>query len=99
MINGIVFFPYGNPLNQSLVQVFRRKLSDPPMKASDQEHGIPVAACITGADGIFGFSLPSGEYEVRISLNQEVDVTSVLVTVKRRCFRSKKIRVVMRIGT
>jgi hypothetical protein len=99
IVSGIVLWPGDEPSNESLVQVFQRKPSDPLYKPSDKERDVPVAACVTGTDGVFAFSLPSGEYELRVSLNKGIDVTSVFVTVKHGWHRSKKIRVVMKPGT
>jgi hypothetical protein len=98
IVSGTVQGPGVGSLN-TLVQVFQRKPSDPLYKASDQENGLPVAACVTGSDGTFTFSLPPGEYELRMSQNLGVDVTSVLVAVKQGWHSSKKIRVEMHVGT
>ena len=97
-VRGIVLGP-GEGTLKTLVQVFHRKPSDPLSRSSDQENELPAAACVTGDDGNFAFSLPPGEYELRMSQNQGVDVTSVIVTVKRGCHRSRKIRVYMHVGT
>ncbi len=83
----------------TLVQVFPRKPSEPFFNPQDQEVRTPVAACITGDDGFFSFSLPSGEYELRMSQNGGVDVTSVFVTVKRASHNSEKIKIEMHVGT
>jgi hypothetical protein len=98
-VSGTVFWPQGEPLNKALVQIFQREHSDPIAKPPDQEHGIPKAACVTGPDGVFGFSLPAGEYEIRASIGNGVDVTSVLLTVNHWSFRSTKIKVTMHPGT
>jgi hypothetical protein len=98
-VNGIVFWPTEEPANNSLVQVFRRSHSDPLVRAPDQKDGVPVVACMTGADGAFAFSLPSGEYELRASVGRGTDVTHIFLTVKRWYFRSKKVKVVMQVGT
>jgi hypothetical protein len=100
-VSGIVLWPWpeDTPLGDSLVQVFPRKPSDPLYTPSEAVHGVPVAACVTGADGLFAFSLLSGEYELRASLNKGIDVTSVFITVKRGSRQTKKIRVVMHPGT
>jgi len=45
------------------------------------------------------FSLSSGEYELRVSLNKGIDVTSVFITVKPGSRHTTKIRVVMHPGT
>jgi hypothetical protein len=97
-VRGIVEGPGIGSLN-TLVQVFRRQPSDVLPPAHDQENELPVAACVTGDDGVFTFSLPPGEYELRMSQNGGVDVTSVLVVVKQGSHSSKKIRVVMQVGT
>lgn len=98
-VNGIVLWPEDEPSDDSLVQVFRHRPSDPLYKPSEEEHEVPLAACVTGANGLFAFSLPSGEYELRISLNKGIDVTSVFITVKPSWHRSEKIKVVMHPGT
>jgi hypothetical protein len=98
MVRGTVQGPGVGTLD-TLVQVFHRKPSDPLYRASDQEDVLPVAACVTGNDGVFAFSLPAGEYELRMSQNKGVDVTSVFVTVKQGCHSSKEITVVMHVGT
>jgi hypothetical protein len=97
-VRGIVLGP-GEGTLKTLVQVFHRKPPDPLSRASDQENELPAVACVTRDDGNFAFSLPPGEYELRMSQNQGVDVTSVIVTVKHGCHRSRKIRVVMQVGT
>src|SRR5579872_6766621 len=91
MVSGTVVGPGIGSLS-TLVQVFRRKPSDPLYRLSDQKSEAPVAACVTGDDGVFAFSLPPGEYELRMSQNAGVDVTSVFVTVKHGFRRSRKIR-------
>ena len=98
-VTGIVLWPGDTPLGDSLVQAFPRKPSDPLYTPLEGEHGVAVAACVTGADGLFAFSLSSGEYELRASLNKGIDVTSVFITVKRGSRQTKRIRVVMHPGT
>lgn len=98
IVTGTVEGPGVGHLN-TLVQVFRRKPSDAPFQPSHQENELPVAACVTRDDGVFTFSLPAGEYELRMSQNVGVNVTSVLVAVKPGSPSSKKIRVVMSVGT
>lgn len=83
----------------TLVQVFPRQPSDPLYRPADQENQRPVAACVTGDDGLFAFSLPPGEYELRLSQNKGIDVTSVFVKVEKSSHSSEKIRVVMHVGT
>ena len=97
-VEGIVLGPGVGSL-KTLVQVFRRKPSDPLPRRWDQEMGLPAAACMTGDDGVFTFSLPPGEYELRMSQNPGVDVTSVIVTVERGAHRSEEIKVEMQVGT
>lgn len=97
MVSGTVRGPGIGSLS-TLVQVFPRKPSDPIYRASDQNES-PVTACLTGDDGAFAFLLPPGEYELRMSQNVGVDVTSVFVTVRRGARRSSKVRVVMKVGT
>jgi len=97
-VRGAVVGPGLGTLN-TLVQVFPRKPSDPLYRAADQENEMPVAACVTGDDGVFAFSLPPGEYELRMSQNVGVDVTSVFVTIEQGSHSSKKIKVVMHVGT
>jgi hypothetical protein len=58
-----------------------------------------VAACVTGEDGSFAFSLSPGEYELRMSQKGGVDVTSVFVKVDRKSHSSEKVKVVMQVGT
>jgi hypothetical protein len=79
-VNGIVMWLDDRPSDDSLVQVFSRRPSDPRIQASADEHGVPMAACRTGADGLFAFSLPPGEYELRVSLDKGIDVSSVLIS-------------------
>lgn len=97
-VRGTVLGP-GEVSLETLVQVFRRESSDPPGQVSNHEKDQPAAACLTGDDGGFAFSLPPGEYELRMSQNSGVDVTSVYVTVKRGFHWSRKIRVMMHVGT
>ena len=97
-VKGVVRGP-GEGSLETLVQVFPREHSDPLCRPSDQENAVPAAACVTGDDGFFAFSLPSGEYELRMSQNKGVDVTSVIVTVKHGCHRARKIKVAMHVGT
>ena len=97
-VEGNVLGP-GEGTVSTLVQVFLRQPSDPPFEPSPQERGLPVAACVTGNDGSFGFSLPPGEYELLLSQNGGVDLTSVLVRVRHGHYRSEKISVTMHVGT
>jgi len=83
----------------TLVQVFRRRTSDPLYPPPGQENELPVKACWTGTAGSFAFSLPAGEYELRMSQNVGIDVTSVLIRVKHGSYRSEKITVTMHVGT
>jgi len=83
----------------TLVQVFPRQPSDPLYRPADQENERPVAACVTRDDGFFAFSLPPGEYELRMSQNKGIDVTSVFVKVEKSSHSSEKITVVMHVGT
>jgi hypothetical protein len=83
----------------TLVQVFPRQASDPLYRLADQDNERPVAACVTGDDGFFAFSLASGEYELRMSQNEGIDVTSVFVKVERSSHNSEKITMVMHVGT
>jgi len=96
-VQGVVVGP-GEQSFPTLVQVFRRAPSDPPSRPRDQEKGIPVIACVTGDDGRFAFSLSTGEYELRMSQSEEVNVTSIFVKVKDGCHRSRKIKVYMHLG-
>lgn len=98
-LKGVVLRWPGEAPSKTLVQVFHRKPSDPLSRPSDQENAVPVAACVTGDDGTFAFSLPSGEYELRMSQKEDMDVTSVIVTVKRGLHRARKIKVLMQAGT
>lgn len=82
-----------------LVQVFPRQHSDPLYRPGEQDSEKPVAACVTGTDGVFAFSLSPGEYELRMSQNEGVDVTSVFVKVERSSHSSERITVVMQVGT
>jgi len=83
----------------TLIQVFVRKPSDPLYRAPGQSDARPVVACVTGEDGSFAFSLSPGEYELRMSQNGGVDVTSVFVKVDRNSQSSEKVKVVMQVGT
>jgi hypothetical protein len=97
-VEGNVLGP-GEGTLSTLVQVFLRQPSDPLYQPPSQERRMPVAACVTGTDGSFDFSLPPGEYELLMSQNVGVDVTSVLITVRHGHYRSEKISVVMHVGT
>ncbi|MGD0737248.1 MAG: hypothetical protein ABR976_19110 [Terracidiphilus sp.] len=97
-VRGIVEGP-GDGTYTTLVQAFRRRPQDPLYIPANQEHELPVAACRTGTSGFFSFTLPSGEYELRMSQNPGVDVTSVLIVVEHGSSRSEKIRAVMHVGT
>jgi hypothetical protein len=97
-VRGTTVFP-GNETVSTLVQVFLRKPSDARYQTRYEDARLPVAACITGHDGAFAFSLPPGEYELRMSQGAGVDVTSVLITVKRGHYSSKRISVTMHVGT
>ena len=83
----------------TLIQVFVRRASDPLYAAPGQRNARPVAACVTGGDGSFAFSLSPGEYELRMSQNGGVDVTHVFVKVDRNSHSSEKVKVVMQVGT
>lgn len=97
-VRGVVNGP-GEGTTSNLVQVYLRQPSDPLYQPHDRESRLPVAACVTGDDGRFDFSLPSGEYELRVSQNGGINVTSVFVIVKRRCHNSETIQVPMHVGT
>ena len=97
-VRGTVEGP-GEGTFSTLVQVFARMPADPLYRAPGQNHARPVAACDTGEDGSFAFSLSPGEYELRMSQNGGIDVTSVFVKVNRHSHSSEKIKVVMRVGT
>ncbi|MGD0345251.1 MAG: hypothetical protein ABSA85_00760 [Terracidiphilus sp.] len=96
-VRGTTVFP-GNETVGTLVQVFLRKPSDGRYKTRYEDARLPVAACVTGHDGAFAFSLPPGEYELRMSLGAGVDVTSVFVTVKRGWQMSRRIKAEMHLG-
>lgn len=97
-VRGIAVFPGGDTSN-TLVQVFLRKPSDARYQTQYDDARLPAAACVTSNDGAFAFSLPPGEYELRMSQGAGVDVTSVLVTVKRGWHWSRKIKAEMHVGT
>jgi hypothetical protein len=97
-VRGTVARPDGETVS-ALVQVFLRKPSDARYQTRYEDARLPVAACVTGHDGAFAFSLPPGEYELRMSVGAGVDVTSVFVTVKRGWHMSRKIKTEMHVGT
>ena len=97
-VRGTVLGP-GEGTESTLVQVYLRQPSDSLYRPPDQESRLPIAACVTGNDGSFGFSLPPGEYELRMSQNQGIDVTSVFVTVGHGHYSLEKISVEMHVGT
>jgi hypothetical protein len=97
-VRGTAVFP-GNETVSTLVQVFLRKPSDARYQTRYEDARLPVAACVTGHDGAFAFSLPPGDYELRMSQGAGVDVTSVFVTVKRGWHWSRKIKAEMHVGT
>jgi hypothetical protein len=96
---GVVNWTEDQPANGVLLQVFKRSPSDPLYSKQDQATHPPVAACVTGADGTFSFTLPQGEYELRASMNRSMDVTLVFLTVKRGWHRPRKISIQMHPGT
>lgn len=98
-LRGVVEWPGVQPASGVLLQVFTRNHSDPHFTPRDRETAPPIAACVTGADGAFFFSLPEGEYELRASLDQVTDVTSVFVTVKHGWRWSRRIVIPMSVGT
>ena len=87
------------PADGALVQVFKRDHSDPLYNQKVRETNLPIAACVVGSKGAFSFSLPAGEYELRASMNKGVCVTSVFLTVSHGWHRSRKIFVVMAMGS
>ena len=87
-LSGTVEGP-GEGTLSTLVQAYRRKPSGPLHVAPYQENELPTAACMTGSNGFFSFSLPPGVYELRMSQNAGGDVTSVLITVKHGSYRSE----------
>jgi len=87
------------PADGVLLQVFKRRPSDPPFSKQDQAANPPVAACVTGADGAFSFTLPQGEYELRASMGKGMNVTLVFLTVKRGWHWPRKISIQMHPGT
>jgi len=97
-VEGNVLGP-GEGTLSTLVQVFLRQPSDPLYQPPSKERRLPVAACVTGTDGSFVFSLPPGEYELLMSQNGGVDVTSVFITVRHGHYASEKISVTMHVGT
>jgi hypothetical protein len=59
-----------------------------------------LAACRTAADGKFCFrTLPSGKYELRSSLDGGWNITHIYVVVDKKAGQTKKIEVVMSLGT
>ena len=59
-----------------------------------------LSACITSKDGRFCFSdLPDGKYELRSSLGTGIDVTHVIVVVKKKAGKTKTLEVEMHVGT
>jgi len=97
-VRGTVAGPYGETVS-ALVQIYLRKPSDGHYQTRYEDDRLPVAACETGDDGAFAFSLPPGEYELRMSQKGGIDVTSVFVTVKHGWHRSRKIKAQMHVGT
>jgi hypothetical protein len=97
-VRGTVVWPDGETVS-ALVQVYLRKPSDGHYQTRYEDARLPVAACETGDDGAFAFSLAPGEYELRMSQNGGVDVTSVFLTVKHGWHRSRKIKAQMHLGT
>jgi len=96
---GVVNWTEDQPANGVLLQVFKRSPSDPPYSKQDQAANPPVAACVTGADGTFSFTLPQGEYELRASMGKGMNVTLVFLSVKRGWHWPRKISIQMHPGT
>jgi hypothetical protein len=100
-LSGMVNLQGNGPRGGVLVEVFDNPgyLLDQSTVATrpDQKR---LKACVTGADGRFCFrNLPSGEYELRASLDQGMDVTHVYVIVDRTGGSRKPIDVRLQVGT
>lgn len=101
-LEGIVQITDAMPLENALVEVF-----DHPeywLESGDASAREPkqhrLSACVTPKDGRFCFpNLPDGKYELRSSLDTGMDVTHVIVVVKRKAGRTKTLEVEMHLGT
>lgn len=96
---GTIESPDGKPVESVLVEVFARAEGDPP---PDGEAGPPsakrIAACVTSANGLFVFNIPSGHYEIRAS-KADWNATSVLITVDTRKGKKTNLNVRLEVGT
>ncbi|MFN7944596.1 MAG: carboxypeptidase-like regulatory domain-containing protein [Blastocatellia bacterium] len=108
VVRGVVLQPDLNPMENALVELF----SPPSHKLYDYYHPVRgkikeskrVAACKTGADGIFCFGrIPRGQYELRVSKDEfsAWNPTHVFIQVNPRSQRAvnKTVEVIMKLGT
>jgi len=100
-IEGIVEMDDDRAIENALVEVFDHPdylLDENPLKNHpDQKR---LSACRTAVDGKFCFrALPSGKYELRSSLDGGWNTTHIYVVVDKRAHQTKKIKVVMSVGT
>jgi hypothetical protein len=91
----------GPPLEGVLVEVYdhpevvlREGLVDRRDRTGQQQ----IAACVTDKTGRFGFKLPPGKYELRLSKPIEWNCTSVLVEVRTKAASNKPLRVALRLA-
>src|SRR5271163_1400218 len=88
------------PLENALVEIF-----DNPNYLLDESNGHKnpkqkrIAACVTGKDGKFCFSLPDGKYELRASLSVGINVTHIYVVVDLRKGKYLPLHVQLTLGT
>jgi hypothetical protein len=86
------------PVENVLVEVFSHRGGDRPQKGdADPASDKRIAACVTSANGVFAFNIPSGHYEIRAS-KADWNSTSVLITVDTRKGKNTKLNVPLEVG-
>lgn len=100
-LEGIVQSYDGKPIEHALVEVFDNPeylLEHGPIASRPTQKRVRV--CRTAADGKFCFTeLPSGEYELRSSLDIGWNVTHVYVVIDKNTGGRGQIKVRMAVGT
>jgi hypothetical protein len=82
-LRGTVRAAHNQPVNGVLVEVYGYREGDTISNPDDMPSRPRISACVTDATGAFGFRVPSGRYEVRVS-GRWWDTTSALVVVDTR---------------
>jgi len=99
LLSGTVTYPDEEAVDGALVEIFDHpeNLQKPWEKKSPQKR---IAACVTRAAGKYCFAkLPAGIYELRISKDAGINVTSVRVTIDAKKGTHEPVNVRLVMGT